>query len=78
MLTALATSRSTPIVVSKTQSEVTGLSPAGERRKTTRSPSGETVKLRGVPRENRRVRASWRGKETAGAPICGRLYNNSG
>jgi len=47
-----ATSRSEPFARSYAHRDVAGSSPAGERKKTTRSPSGETVKLRGAPKEN--------------------------
>ena len=44
-----------------------GSSPALVRRKTTRSPSGDTVNDRGTPSANPRVRATCRGNSSSGS-----------
>ena len=76
------TSRSCAESTSRTHSMLTGSLPPAERAKTTRCPSGETVKLRGSPRVNRWVRACWRGnvsvmpgaarRQRRGRPWCRR------
>ena len=55
-----ANSRSAPS--SYCHSRPTGSVPETVRTKSTRRPSGETVKCLGTPREKRRLRANWRGK----------------
>ncbi|GAA1323939.1 hypothetical protein GCM10009647_059150 [Streptomyces sanglieri] len=54
-----ASSRSAPS--SYSQSRLTGSVPEVDRRKSTRAPSGETVKPRGTPSENRWVRPNCSG-----------------
>ena len=47
---------------SSTHRQFTGSVPLLLRRNTTRQPSGEILNARGIPSENRRVAAYWRGK----------------
>ena len=56
------TRRSVWVAVSKTHNALTLSTPEPDRAKTTRAPSGDTVKFRGSPRVRRWVRAYWRGK----------------
>src|SRR5579875_2520201 len=60
-----ATFLSSPVAKSKAQRQLAGSAPPWERRKTTREPSGATVKLLGAPKLKRRVRAYWRGNPPA-------------
>src|SRR5690606_29699831 len=67
-LAGSATSRSAPVRTSSSHRQVTGSVPLLVRRKSTRSPSGAIVKLRGTPRVNRLVLAYKRGKLSVMVP----------
>ena len=58
-----------PVSTCNCHRQVTGSAPPWLRRKATRLPSGATLNERGTPRENRLVRACWRGKLSVMAPI---------
>ena len=57
-------SRSRPVFESHAQRQVTGSLPLFDRAKNTVEWSGLIRRSRGSPREKRRVRAYWRGKES--------------
>src|SRR6185437_6358233 len=64
-----ATIRSCPVAASASHRQVTGSSPARDRKKVTRAPSGDTSNARGTPSVNLRVRACCLGKLSVMLPI---------